>query len=131
MKKVEGYCLYDITPTRVIRVGNDITPEKIRQRNQQRNWETILQLIGLRTQPFNIKVPVLIDGKNTPFPEAASVWFFTFDIEHSSQWLVDNDPFWVLKVDCENTPMLTGLSESEELTPLINTFGDNINLTFC
>jgi hypothetical protein len=46
-----GFSLVDITATGVIR---DQDLDNSLQRNQQRNWETLLQCIGLRTQPQNI-----------------------------------------------------------------------------
>ena len=45
--------LIDITNTGVIKGQSDA-------RDQQRNWETVLQCIGLRTQPQNIKEPTSI-----------------------------------------------------------------------
>ena len=49
----QGFSLVDITSTGVSR-GMDDTLE----RNQQRNWETVLQCIGLRTQPHYVQEPV-------------------------------------------------------------------------
>ena len=43
-----GFSLVDITPTGVIR---DLPGQEL-ERNQQRNWETVLQCIGLRAQPI-------------------------------------------------------------------------------
>ena len=51
-----GYTLVDITATGVTRGVNE------HARNQQRNWETVLQTIGLRTQPVLIKGPVCTES---------------------------------------------------------------------
>jgi len=48
-----GVTLVDITATGVIRHTND--NELLR--NQQRNWETVLQCIGIKAQPQLIEGP--------------------------------------------------------------------------
>ena len=47
------------------RTGTVIRTEEqwYRARNQQRNWETLMQVISLRTQPLNLTIPTLKDGK--------------------------------------------------------------------
>ena len=49
-RTVIGYTLVDITETKMIR---DLDGKEL-ERNQQRNWETVLQCIGLRAQPQNM-----------------------------------------------------------------------------
>jgi hypothetical protein len=73
-----------------------------RSRNQQRNWETVTQLISLRTQVNNLQEPLKIQDR----------WQFEFDVENEN--LFDNgaDRLAVLKTDCTGVPMLTGLDES-------------------
>jgi hypothetical protein len=73
-----------------------------RSRNQQRNWETITQLISLRTQVDNLQEPTMIQDR----------WQFEFEVENEN--LFDNgiDGLAVLKTDCSGVPMLTGLNES-------------------
>ena len=67
MKFYTGITLVDITATGVTRhrVDNEL------ERNQQRNWETVLQVIGLKAQPQ------LIDG---PYCQ-------TFEIDNYDQWV--------------------------------------------
>ena len=43
----QGFTLIDITSTGVI----SWSPQNERKRNQQRNWETVQQILSLRTQP--------------------------------------------------------------------------------
>jgi hypothetical protein len=73
-----------------------------RSRNQQRNWETLTQLISLRTQIADLTVPELVNGH----------WQFEFLVENDSLFLDNDDPLAVLKADCNDVPMLTGLNES-------------------
>ena len=76
-----------------------------RNRNQQRNWETLNQIISLRTLPVNITQPrrASKDGEN--------LWVFEFDIEQPATVGTDEDPVGILKADCRDVPMLTGLEE--------------------
>lgn len=78
--------------------GQRITDERLwnHSRNQQRNRETITQLLSLRTQIENVTVPVLTDD----------VWSFEFEVESDTIFLYDNDPLGVLKQDCYGVPML-------------------------
>jgi len=127
MLRVECYCLFDITATGVTstRPGNDQ-----RARNQQRNWDTMLQLAGMRTQIFNVEGPVLSDSADTPLGTDHRVWHFSFEIEPESQWLVDGDEFWVLRHDSEGTPMITGLTESAGVEPMIRALGPAPNVIY-
>lgn len=74
-------------------------------RNQQRNWETINQIISLRTLPTDITVPqrIQIDGK--------TFWEFKFEVEQPATIESNGDPVGILKADCRDVPMLTGLDE--------------------
>lgn len=130
MKKVDCYCRFDITATGVTtsRPGK-IDTDSQRARNQQRNWDTMLQLAGMRTQIFNVEGPTDATG-SSPFGTDTRAWKFSFEIEPESQWLVDGDEFWVLKQDSDGTPMITGLTESPVLEPMIRMFGDRPNVIY-
>ena len=73
-----------------------------RSRNQQRNWETITQLISLRTQVDNLQEPAVIKD----------CWQFEFEVENENLFNNSVDRLAVLKTDCQGVPMLTGLNES-------------------
>jgi hypothetical protein len=72
-----------------------------RARNQQRNWETVTQIISLRTQ-VDFTSPTHDNGR----------WTFEFEIANDQLFIDDQDPLAVLKTDCANVPMITGLNES-------------------
>ena len=74
-------------------------------RNQQRNWETINQIISLRTLPVNITLPqrIQVDGK--------TFWEFVFEVEQPATIEYDGDPVGILKADCRDVPMIVGLDE--------------------
>jgi hypothetical protein len=103
-------CLFDITATGVTghfkssrvpfldRTGQQITSETSwnQARNQQRNWETLTQLIGLRTQVDVLTQPDCIDG----------VWVFEFATETPDAYGPDSDPTLILRTDSAGVPML-------------------------
>lgn len=74
-----------------------------RSRNQQRNFETLLQLISLRSQPEILQPPSKINR----------TWQFCFEVEAAGTFELqgDNDPFGALYRDCNGVPMLIGLDE--------------------
>ena len=91
-----------------------------RARNQQRNWETLTQLMQLRTQIFDLSVPVKVNDS----------WQFEFATEIEHVFAADTDEFAILKGDCEGVPMLAGLDEKHFLTPLLVTDGAQQNIWF-
>ncbi len=108
----------------VDRVGQQIKNQQDwnHSRNQQRNWETLLQLISLRTQPVDITIPAQQNG----------TWEFEFKSESHGVFEVygNPDPLAGLKTDCEGVPMMLNLKEQPELSPTITTNGDDQNIWF-
>ena len=104
------------------RVGNKITDLATwtRSRNQQRNFETIMQVLQLRTQLFDLQQPIYTAGH----------WQFDFAIEFEGVYQLDRDPYGTLKNDCEGVPMLVGLDEKHILTPVLTTDGSQQNIWF-
>lgn len=64
-------------------------------RNQQRNWETLTQLISLRTQ-VNWTLPIKQNNQ----------WEFEFETDNDTVWTQDNDALCLLRQDCEGVPMV-------------------------
>jgi hypothetical protein len=93
-----------------------------RSRNQQRNYETLLQIFGLRTQPQEISCPV----------HHADTWEFSFEIEAEGVFDVhgSEDPLAGLKMDCEGVPMMLNLTEKSLKTPVLITQGAQQNIWF-
>jgi hypothetical protein len=117
--KIQCQTLFDITATGTTghvkpsrmpyqdQAGTRITDTEAwnRSRNQQRNWETITQLISLRTQVDNLQDPVTIKD----------LWQFEFEVENENLFTDGTDRLAVLKQDCAGVPMLTALDESAEI----------------
>lgn len=109
-----GYTLIDITKTDI----TNYTPELERMRNKQRNWETVVQILGLRTQTMSIKqlatgtkdLSQYMFGSN--YQNKQRVWTFEFDIEFENLYLLDQDPYGALKKDFAQIPVLLGLDET-------------------
>jgi hypothetical protein len=83
-----------------------------RARNQQRNWETINQLISLRTLPEDITVPMEIN-------DDSRCWQFEFTVDNVSNIELHGDPVGILIQDCRDVPMLMGLKELPGLDPCL------------
>jgi hypothetical protein len=121
--KIQCQTLFDITatgttghvkPSRMPYIDNAGTKitnveQWNRSRNQQRNWETITQLISLRTQVDNLQEPV----------KTQDCWQFEFEVENENLFNNGADRLAVLKTDCQGVPMLTGLDESNNDTVLV------------
>ena len=98
-------------------ITNDVSWNKAR--NQQRNFETLIQLISLRSQPMNLSTPIKQEDK----------WVFQFETESE---MVYGEDFFELYADCVDVPMITGLNETglvdKLLAPKTNIwFGKFIN----
>lgn len=109
----------------VDRVGQEIRNinDWNRSRNQQRNFETLLQIISLRSQPERITMPQKTD----------TGWSFSFEVEAESTFGLDGnpDPFAALYQDCNGVPMIVGLDELQNidtvLRPTENIWFDSLN----
>ncbi len=108
----------------VDRSGQPINSQSdwVRSRNQQRNYETLLQIFGLRTQPLDISDPEHTD----------SVWQFEFSVEAPAVFATDSaDPLDGLRQDCAGVPMIADVSDVAQhlqmLLPDCNIWVDSIN----
>jgi hypothetical protein len=103
-----------------------------RSRNQQRNFETIIQTISLRAQPIYLEVPkkVTVDLTSYKFgPEFTgnqSVWSFNFTVEHTAVFDKDDQPLWALSQDMNNIPYIANLKETADMSVPVFKVGANI-----
>jgi len=83
------------------------TPEQWhRSRNQQRNWDTLSQLLSLRTLPYSTTDSQCVDQGDV------KVWHFEFSVDHDDVFAEGADRFGALERDCRGVPMITGLDET-------------------
>ena len=109
----QGYTLIDITPTGVI----SYSPQNEFKRNQQRNWETVQQILSLRTQPTILETADftadLIDynfGIN--YTGQHHIWTFKFGVDYADIYQDGPDKFGLVKYDFKITPIILGLNET-------------------
>ena len=97
----------DITPTGVRNKSDD--PDWLLKRNQQRNYDTLIQVIGLRTQPLTESCHreksswVDRDGVDV------DAWHLEFTVDRSDVLGVKGELF--LK-DIDGVPIVPGLTET-------------------
>jgi hypothetical protein len=127
MKFFTGVTLVDITATGVTRHR----VEQELERDQQRNWETVLQVIGLRAQPQFIEGPVCreyeIDsssGFGEMYHGVQKVWIFCFGVESEDVFLYNDDPVGGLDKDFAQVPVVCGLTETARfMLPIFYPYG--------
>lgn len=141
---IRGYSLIDITNTGVLAAykkdakafmdnAQQVVKDKQswdRSRNQQRNWETLTQLISMITQPTILQQPIPkrkqdLLNYNFSYTGEHTVWEFIIGAEHAS--VFDSK---VLIEICNKIPIVTNLKETfEPNNPIFDTEQD-INLYF-
>ena len=133
MTKILCRCILDITATGVTghykssripfwdRAGQHIVDESSwnHARNQQRNWETLTQLISLRTQVFDVTDPVYNNG----------AWEFEFATDTPDAYGSADTPTAVLLADTAGVPMLT-LDNNEIMSTELVVLGPDQNIWF-
>jgi hypothetical protein len=104
--------------------GQEITNELEwnRARNQQCNWETVNQVISLRTLPENITRPV--------YKADIGIWTFEFAVVDPASITHDSNPVGYLLNDCADVPMILGLNETPDITPFLISSGPDANIWF-
>jgi hypothetical protein len=93
-----------------------------RSRNQQRNWETLTQILSLRTQLFDLTDPVP--------DQSGTRWMFEFETETDGIYGPESDPVSVLRADAEGVPMLCELNNDPDIETVLVTEGSRQNIWF-
>jgi hypothetical protein len=112
------YTLVDITDTNVTK-SNTVNVYKY---NQKQNLNTLIQIIGLRSQPLNYSVTTLPaqDIVNYSFGKSFSglhtVWKLEFASEHKDVFSKSQDNVYFLKEDSDGIPITTSLDETVNLS---------------
>ena len=119
--------LIDITETGVIRGEST-------ERDQHRNWQTVLQVLSLKTQPEIVHVPGLLKSEEIDrfffgddFRDIHNVWVFAFRSANvGGRYLVEE-----LINDFDQVPVILGLTETARMMlPLFFTSGPMKNIYF-
>lgn len=137
--------MFDITQTGVLNrsrpgMDQDITDWTFK-RNTQANFDTILQVISLRSQPESLSIPkkMLIkfdDFENFGFlfqqleNETYPMWEFSFDIQHHSVFNDGISELGSLYNDCNGVPMILCGTEWEKLPSFLDSSEELKNIYF-
>ena len=143
--RITCYTLFDITQTGVLNrsrpgMDQDITDWTFK-RNTQANFDTILQVISLRSQPEALSIPkkMLIkfdDFENFGFlfqqleNETYPMWEFSFDIQHHSVFNDGISELGSLYNDCNGVPMILCGTEWEKLPSFLDSSEELKNIYF-
>jgi len=135
--KIRCYTLFDITPTGV-RGNHKFTREVTwdQRRDQQRNWETFLQIASLRTHATNIATPISIVanpvecGLGTAYNNQHKIWTFDFDFASPDAYRDSVSSVGLLEADSDGIPMIIGLAETADLMPALDIYNEKKNTRF-
>jgi hypothetical protein len=99
----------DITPTGVRRKSDD--PDWLLKRNQQRNYDTLMQVLGLRCQPLDVEIQVMQELLEFNFEK---VWIIKFKVERDDVLGKEGELFLD---DVEGVPIVPALTETTPSFP--------------
>lgn len=124
MARYKIITLVDITRTGIHRAEDDAL-----KRNQQSNFNSLIQCIGLRSNIEWNSDPKKINGSlPLPFEGKAVHWIWEFDVEREDVFLKDNNSVGLLIDDLHGVPIIANLDNSVDIYPAaFQTKGDNIN----
>jgi hypothetical protein len=134
--------LFDITKTDIGRRQFATVEDNIKynkERNQQINFETILQIISMRCQPEQITVPIKTKHVITEtrwgyvyckYKQKIPQWEFTFVVEQKDVFFNGINELGNLYSDADGVPMILRLEEWDKLSPQINISNELKNIHF-
>jgi hypothetical protein len=142
--RIRCYTLFDITQTGILnrsKPTEDDVQEWIQKRNTQCNFDTILQVISLRSQPDNVKVPIRFEMEESDLnrfgflfenseTSPAYCWRFDFEVHHSSVFENGVMPFGALYKDCEGVPMINCPTQISGVTSFLDITAELQNIYF-
>ena len=145
--KLKCYTLFDITRTGNVHRRPPVngTPEQTKRwektRNTQTNFDTIIQVLSLRSQPENITDPIqeiivfdetvdmfgfLYDNEDS----IQTMWSFEFTIPHDKVYYDGINELGSLNSDCDGVPMIKVGTEWEKLSNFLDTTPELKNIYF-
>lgn len=143
--RIRCYTLFDITQTNVTarRAPLHYTSDEFiaweKKRNTQCNYDTILQVISLRSQPEEVTKPVdsIINFKtfnNFGFlfddEEDQTCWSFDFTVTHQSVFNDGISELGALASDCDGVPMIKIGTEWQKLPNFLDSSPELKNIHF-
>jgi len=143
MHRIVCWTLFDITQTGVMnrsKPNQDDVVGWIHRRNTQCNFDTVLQVISLRSQPEITKIPARVEMKEEDFDrfgflhqpkeQQTCCWKFEFEIQHTSVFENGIIPLGALYTDCEGVPMIICETQTENTSAFLNVSVELKNIYF-
>lgn len=143
--RISCYTLFDITQTGVLNrtkpnEGQDLA-EWVQKRNTQCNFDTVLQVIALRSQPEIVNFPSKEVIKFNEFEhfgflfeqienESYPCWRFEFDVQHPSVFDDGVTDLGALYGDCDGVPMILCGTEWNKLPAFLDSSPELRNIYF-
>tara|TARA_B110000858_G_C17433355_1_gene306456 strand:- start:78 stop:503 length:426 start_codon:yes stop_codon:yes gene_type:complete len=129
-----AFTLVDVTHSNEIRSKKNNTF----QYHQQQNYNTLVQTIGLRSQPINMVTTRLLTqdvaeyGFGKRYKGLHTVWRIDFSIEHTDVFKFKGNDMYHLMNDCDGVAIITKLEETTEIkTKCFETINKNyVNILF-
>lgn len=122
------YTTIDITATGQYRNEEG----KERSRNQQQNFDTVLNTIGMRANVIYEDLPSVIIGVPDRYgmkgKQLSNIWLFDWSVESRYRFLYEEDDVGLLKKDFSLVPYISDLTETSRFNlPL---FMPSVNIHF-
>ena len=140
LHRIRCWTLFDITHTGILnRLSSteSVNEEWIHRRNTQCNFDTILQIISLRSQPDVVHLPEMINcidhsmfGEAYSENETLTCWKFDFEVHHSEVFTQNGVKFAALYEDCEGVPMIHCKIHGQYATSFLTTAIELKNIHF-
>jgi len=137
--RIRCFTLFDITETGVANRNKPDNNDKmwLHKRSTQCNFDTILQVISLRSQPEVVAKPSRVEISNFDYfgfvyekTETSRCWTFDFEIQHSSVFQDGISELGALYNDCDKVPMILLDDQSELITSSLNISPELKNIYF-
>jgi hypothetical protein len=143
--RITCHTLFDITQTGVLNRARPASEENVAQwiykRNTQCNFDTILQVVSLRSQPEEITKPEKIEIRFDDFEnfgflfaqvenETYPCWKFSFAIQHPSVFDDGINELGALYRDCDGVPMILCDTEWSKLPAFLDVSPELKNIYF-
>ena len=145
MQKIRCYTLFNITKTGITnrrnssKLGPDKDKEWEKLRNTQCNFDTLIQVISLRSQPENITDPVQeivlfedcdLFGFMYDKQECQITWSFDFTVNYYGVYNDGINELGHLYSDCDSVPMIKTEGDWDKLPVFLDTSPELRNIHF-
>lgn len=130
--------LFDITATGVRHrtCPADTDPAKyLLERNQQCNFDTVIQSISIRSLPEIQSMPAPVQNNKkhlfgSIYKSKSKCWEFDFTVADLSVWKSDVDDLFYLNNDCHGVPMIVCGTEIKNITHTLSVNPADKNIYF-